>query len=64
MRPVQRPTVAEAAPWLERLRTAWPHWGIVYDGTQWWALLTLNGRRTTLRASSGIELETRIQAFR
>ncbi|WP_067813223.1 hypothetical protein [Actinomadura kijaniata] len=64
MRPPRSPTPTEAAPWLERLRAAWPHWGIVYDGTEWWALLTLNGRRTTLRAPSGIELEARMQAFR
>ncbi|WP_067491189.1 hypothetical protein [Actinomadura hibisca] len=57
-------TVAQAAPWLKRLRSRWPYWGIIYDGSEWWALRTMDGRPVTLRCSSGIELETRLEEFR
>ncbi|MFC9977998.1 hypothetical protein ACFVH6_44535 [Spirillospora sp. NPDC127200] len=64
MLPAPSLTIAQAAPWLKRLRAAWPLWGIVCDGSEWWALRTMGGRRVTLRASSGIELETRLEEFR
>lgn len=50
----------DASVLLAKLRSEFPHWGIVYDpfGSRWWAL---RGTGITVRGATGLELGERLR---